>query len=172
MIVFSVLNRLVQERGASRNVMTSTLEERGRSAQAVSKGELERYRAAVRSDLEWLLNTRRIALELPEGLKEVERSLYYYGLPDLTSLNLHPSKSLGDQERLSALIARTIEIFEPRILAPRVSVEARRVSSGDVRFQISGKLKLKPHPAPVVYDTVLDLSRGQYAVDVLGETRA
>ena len=172
MIVFSVLNRLVVERGSARNVMTSTLEERGRNAQIVSKGELERYRAAVRNDLEWLLNTRRIALELPEGMKEVERSLFYYGLPDFSQLNLSPTKSVADQERLSALLARTIEIFEPRILNPRVSIDPRRISSGDVHFQITGKLKLKPHPAPVVYDTTLDLSRGQYAVDVLGETRA
>ncbi|MCU1237344.1 MAG: type secretion system lysozyme-related protein [Candidatus Solibacter sp.] len=172
MIVFSVLNRLVVERGSDRNVMTSTLEERGRNAQIVSKGELERYRAAVRSDLEWLLNTRRIAMELPEGLKEVERSLFYYGLPDIAALNLSPTKSLADQERLTALIARTIEIFEPRIINPRVSVDNRRASGVDVHFQISGKLKLKPHPAPVVYDTTLDLNRGQYAVDILGETRA
>ena len=171
MIVFSVLNRLVQERG-SQAFMSSTLEERGRSAQVVSKGELERYRAAVRADLEWLLNTRRIALELPEGLKEVERSLFYYGLPDLAQLNLSPTKSLADQERLSALISRAIEIFEPRILNPQVRVDTRRAAGMDLRFQISGKLKLKPHPAPVVYDTTLDLNRGQYAVDVLGEARA
>jgi type VI secretion system protein ImpF len=172
MIVFSVLNRLVQERGSSQSFMSSTLEERGRAAQVVSKGELERYRAAVRSDLEWLLNTRRIALPLPEGLREVERSLYCYGLPDLTELDLHPTKSLADQERLSTLITRAIEIFEPRILNPRVSVDTRRAASVDLRFQISGKLKLKPHPAPVVYDTMLDLNRGQYAVDVVGEKRA
>jgi type VI secretion system protein ImpF len=172
MIVFSVLNRLVQERGASRDMMTSTMEERGRAAQAVSKGELERYRAAVRADLEWLLNTRRIAMELPEGLREVERSLFYYGLPDLAQLNLSPTKNPADQERLSALIARTIEIFEPRILNPRVSVDARRASAGDLHFQISGKLKLKPYPAPVVYDTKLDLNRGEYAVDGPGEGRA
>jgi predicted component of type VI protein secretion system len=48
----------------------------------------------------------------------------------------------------------------------------RRTSPVDLRFQISGKLKLKPQPAPVVYDTTLDINRGQYAVDVLGEARA
>src|SRR4051794_29081684 len=115
MIVFFVLNRLVQERGSSQNFMSGNVEERGGGAQGVGKGELERYRAAVRADLEWLLNTRRIALPLPEGLREVERSLYYYGLPDLAAMNLHPAKNLGDQERLTAMITRTIEIFEPRI---------------------------------------------------------
>lgn len=169
MIVFSILNRLVQERG---EVQTrSDVEERGRGTPAVSKAEIERYRAAVRADLEWLLNTRRIALPLPEGLKEVERSVYYYGLPDLAQLNLTPSKSIGDQDRLSAIIRRTIELFEPRILEPRVSVDTRRLSGVDVHFKILGKLKLKPQPAPVVYDTTLDLNRGQYAVD-FGDQRA
>jgi len=32
---------------------------------------------AVRRDLEWLLNTRRIALEPDESLKEFNRSVYF-----------------------------------------------------------------------------------------------
>ena len=41
---------------------------------------------AVRRDLEWLLNTRRIVTPAPEGWAELPRSLYHYGLPDITSL--------------------------------------------------------------------------------------
>ena len=42
-------------------------------------------KSAVRRDLEWLLNTRRIFPEPHESLKEVNRSLYNYGLQDLSS---------------------------------------------------------------------------------------
>ena len=42
----------------------------------------------VRRDLEWLLNTRRIALPAGRGLKELNRSVYAFGLPDFTGFNL------------------------------------------------------------------------------------
>ena len=42
----------------------------------------------MRRDLEWLLNSRRI-FDFPEDeLKEVNRSAYMYGLPDLSMLTM------------------------------------------------------------------------------------
>src|ERR1035438_5178728 len=118
MIVFSVLNRLVAEETAGRKGTTvSSGEGRGGQRQgSVTKGEFEKYRAAVRHDLEWLLNTRRIADPLPEGLREVEKSVYLYGLPDYSQLSLYNERNTADHDRLAAMIARTIELFEPRIL--------------------------------------------------------
>jgi type VI secretion system protein ImpF len=139
---------------------------------AVTRREFELYRASVRRDLEWLLNTRRIAEPVPDGLKEVEKSVYCYGLPDFSQLNLHPGRSEGDQARLAAIIARVIELFEPRILDVRVTVDSRPASIQSVRFQVAGRLKMKPRPEPVFYDTTLDVTRGEYEVEVPGEGRA
>jgi type VI secretion system protein ImpF len=172
MIVFSVLNRLVTgpPRGTRLGAPAGATGS-GRSV-VVSKGEFERYRAAVRNDLEWLLNTRRIADLLPEHLKEVERSIYCYGLPDLASLNLNPSSRQADRDRLAAIIGRVIEVFEPRILNVRVTVDDRSYSPYDLHFRVSGRLRMKPRPEPVCYDTALDTTRGEYNVEVLGEGRA
>src|ERR1035438_1131665 len=58
---------------------------------------LRELRAALRRDLEWLFNTRSTIEEPPESLREVERSVYNYGVPDTTSLSLRSPK---DQEYL------------------------------------------------------------------------
>jgi type VI secretion system protein ImpF len=169
MIVFSVLNRLVEDFEGTGNGLPYHPRQR---ENIVTKGEFERYRASVRRDLEWLLNTRKIAESVPDGLKEVERSVYCYGLPDFSQLNLHPGRSEGDQAQLAGIITRVIELFEPRILDVRVTVDRRPSSDQNVHFQVSGRLKMKPRPEPVFYDTTLDVTRGEYAVEIPGEGRA
>jgi type VI secretion system protein ImpF len=172
MIVFSVLNRLVTDAPVGRGLaMPAGGPGAGRST-VVTKGEFERYRAAVRNDLEWLLNTRRIADPIPEHLKEVEKSVYCYGLPDFASLNLNPNSRQTDQDRLAAVIARVIELFEPRILNVQVTVDNRPHSPHDLHFQVIGRLRMKPRPERVCYDTTLDTTRGEYNVEALGEGRA
>ena len=52
------------------------------------KKSVDRLKAALQRDLEWLLNTRRIALELPESAEELRRSLFYYGLPEFAGRNI------------------------------------------------------------------------------------
>ena len=174
MIVFSVLDRLVDEQLSGRKgISLPSADARGGQQQAsVAKGEFERYRAAVRQDLEWLLNTRRITDPLPEGLREVERSVYFYGLPDYSQLSLYSEGNAADHDRLAALIARTVELFEPRILDVRVTLGIRTAPSRDLRFHVFGRLRMKPRPEPVCYDTTLDVTRGEYAVGVVGEGRA
>ena len=48
------------------------------SASATSES-VRQFKAAVQRDLEWLLNTRRIADAPPEELEELTRSVYHYG---------------------------------------------------------------------------------------------
>src|ERR1700676_598066 len=59
---------------------------------------VRQLKEAVRRDLEWLLKTRRVAVPPDESLKEVNRSLYVYGLPDFTSFRLK------DQDKLVRLL--------------------------------------------------------------------
>ena len=55
-------------------------------------------KSAVRRDLEWLLNSRRIFDPPEDELKEVNRSAYMYGLPDLSLLTMATS---GDRSKLT-----------------------------------------------------------------------
>jgi type VI secretion system protein ImpF len=66
----------------------------------------------VRRDLEWLLNTRRIAVPPDESLKEVNRSVYVYGLPDFTALALNLPRT---RPSWCAFLHSTLKLFEPRL---------------------------------------------------------
>jgi len=122
---------------------------------------LRELRAALRRDLEWLFNTRATIEEPPESLREVERSVYNYGIQDTSILSL---KSPKDQELLARSIRTAITFFEPRLQAAKVTIEP---SSDDVRgihFNIEGLLRMDPAPEPVFFDTLLEPSSGEYKV--------
>src|SRR5215475_9771436 len=70
-------------------------------------------KAAVQRDLEWLLNSRRVFQEPDEGLKEVNRSVYVYGLPDFTT---YAVASPADRAKMARQLVAAIKLFEPRIL--------------------------------------------------------
>jgi type VI secretion system protein ImpF len=81
-ITVSVLDRLID------------LEPDNRMENPLSRSQSVRLlKSAVRRDLEWLLNSRRICDPPDEGLKEVNRSTYTYGLPDLSTLTTQPKKT-------------------------------------------------------------------------------
>lgn len=123
---------------------------------------IRQYKAAVRRDLEWLLNTRRIAVPAPDELDEVQHSLYHYGLPDVTSLS---SDSPESRLWLLSRIEETIAMFEPRLTGVRVSLTETAGEGGrELRFLIEGTLRMDPTPEQVVFDTVLELGSGAYQV--------
>jgi type VI secretion system protein ImpF len=124
-----------------------------------SRAQSERLlRRAVRRDLEWLFNTRRIA-ELPnEGLKEVNRSGYVYGLPDLSALTMATS---GDRNKLVRQIVAAINLFEPRLANVRVVLlENPDTAKSEVRLRIEAMLRMDPSPEPISFDTVIELKSG------------
>ncbi len=115
-------------------------------------------KSAVRRDLEWLLNTRRIADPPDEGLKEVNRSVYTYGLPDLSTLSM---ASAADRNRLVRQVLAAINLFEPRLTNVRlVMVETADAGKKDVRLRIEAMLRMDPVPEPVTFDTVIELKSG------------
>src|SRR5215472_17044497 len=69
-------------------------------------------RASVRRDLEWLLNTRRTPAPADEGHLEVSRSVYNYGVPDLSALNWEYSR---DRTRVARAVQEALRLFEPRL---------------------------------------------------------
>jgi len=113
---------------------------------------------SVRRDLEWLLNTRRIADPPDEGLKEVNKSTYVYGLPDLSGVSVGSS---GDRNRMVRQVLATINLFEPRLANVRlVLVETPDSGKKDVRLRIEAMLRMDPVPEPVSFDTVIELKSG------------
>ena len=119
-------------------------------------------KAAVRRDLEWLLNTRSVALPPPESLNQLRESVYTYGLGDITSLSADDPKA---RARLRNMIEEAIRVFEPRLTNVQV-VEATAFTreARQLRFSIQAVLRMDPSPERISFDTILDVSRGQYAV--------
>jgi len=146
-ITNSVLDRLIDQ------------EPENRMENPLSRSQSVRLlKSAVRRDLEWLLNTRRIADPPDEGLKELNRSTYTYGLPDLSSLTM---ASPADRNRLVRQILATIGQFEPRLANVRlVMVETENAAKKDVRLRIEAMLRMDPVPEPISFDTLIELKSG------------
>jgi type VI secretion system protein ImpF len=132
---------------------------------AISYAEsLRAFKQSVQRDLEWLLNSRRTPTPSPEELSELGRSLYNYGLPDVTSLS---RDSAPARLKLLREVEDALAIFEPRLANVHISLVESDVdvSRRELRFVVEATLRLDPTPEQVVFDTVLQFSSGQYAVD-------
>jgi type VI secretion system protein ImpF len=119
---------------------------------------LKLLKRAVRRDLEWLLNSRRIAEVPDEGLKELNKSVYMYGLPDLSAISMG---SVADRNKLVRQVLGAITMFEPRLTNVRlVLVETPDAGKKDVRLRIDAMLRVDPVPEPISFDTVIELKSG------------
>lgn len=154
----SVLDRLVDDDPDARAERQPTRAE-----------TIDALRTAVRRDLEWLLNTRRELVRLPDGLAEAPRSLVRYGLADVSSLPRDGS-TVGI---LTRAVEQAVATFEPRLAQVRVRPVASADAEGraTVRFTIEAMLRLDPSPERVVFDTVLEVARGEYQVRGAGGGR-
>jgi type VI secretion system protein ImpF len=125
-------------------------------------------RDAVRRDLDRLLNTRRIAEPATDEFPEVQKSLYHYGLPDITSLS---GDSGTARRRLVRHVEEAIELFEPRLTNVRVSAmdTPARADRRQIRFHIEALLRLDPDPERVAFDTVLETASGKISVTGEGD---
>jgi type VI secretion system protein ImpF len=128
---------------------------------------LARLKTAVRRDLENLLNTRRTPDSIPEGSVEILRSVYYYGLPDITSM---PANFLYERTKLLQSIETAVKTFEGRLDGVRVSLLPVVGISRVLRFAIDGMLRIDPLPEHVVYDASIELT--SLEVQISGEDRA
>ena len=122
---------------------------------------LRELKLALKRDLEWLLNTRKTIEPAPETARETVRSVYQYGLSDISSKSVLSTRDQGDLVRdMEAAIA----IFEPRLKRARVRMEATEGSFRTLKFVIEGLLCMDPAPEPIRFDTVLELGKGEYEV--------
>ncbi|MGH9606145.1 MAG: type VI secretion system baseplate subunit TssE [Terracidiphilus sp.] len=119
------------------------------------------FRDALKRDLEWLLNTRQPPLPALADFPAVRASMLNFGLPDINSLSLLSS---SDQRSLRVAIENCLRIHEPRLTDVRVVLESSDKTDRRLRFHIEGNIKLDPAPEEISFDTVLEISSGEYKV--------
>lgn len=115
---------------------------------------LERLHAAVRRDLEALLNARRRRRPLPERLTELASSVLNYGIPDPAS-GAYAVPEL--RVALAAEIEATIRRFEPRLIQVSVALVGDDDGlGGTLRLKVDAVLRADPVPEPVSFETLLE----------------
>jgi type VI secretion system protein ImpF len=123
---------------------------------------VRQYKASVRRDLEWLLNTRANPEHPGDHEEQLANSVFAFGLADITSLS---ADSPDDRARLIRMIETALLTFEPRFESVSVSeVQTQGGAHRQIRFQIQAVLRMDPAPEQVLFDTVLDLASHTYQV--------
>jgi type VI secretion system protein ImpF len=156
--------RLDNEIRVSQSVLDRLIDYDPRQSQEAPKSRLvslRELRQAVRRDLEWLLNTRCHTESLDEGLEEAKKSVAFFGLPEL--LGFSP-KSHVDQKLLVKALETAIKIFEPRFIDLKVSHEPFDNVDRQMKFKIEARLDVEPTPEPIVFDTVIEVGSGEFAI--------
>ena len=127
---------------------------------------LRELKASVQRDLENLLNTRWRCVSWPPELDELETSLVNYGIPDFTGKRFATAQ---ERQTLRRILEQVIRRFEPRFERLAIDLlENKDPTDRRLNFRIDALLKAEPAPEPVVFDTRLETSTGNF--DVLGAT--
>lgn len=151
------------ERIARRSVLDRLLQTGEPEPRTASESVLA-LKASVLRDMEWLLNTRRIAFPAPAEYSELQDSVYHFGLPDITAVS-------ADSPTLRRELLRQIEVcirrFEPRLTNVRVTESAPDANTRHIRFHVEAMLRLD-EPEPIYFDTVLDPTSGRINVPGAG----
>lgn len=111
-------------------------------------------RAAVRRDLEALLNTRLRPRSTPKELIEVDSSVVGFGIPDFVAVSAEGGEW---RERLRRALEEKVRRFEPRFL--RLSIALLAEGEGlerTIRFRIEALLRADPAPEQVSFDSRIE----------------
>jgi type VI secretion system protein ImpF len=140
--------------------------ESGREAVPLRTLDWEDFKASVRRDLEWLLNTRTSD---PASLREKEElTVLDYGIPDFGDYFI---TGKADQQRLEKNLTRAITDFEPRLRGVKVGIQpvsdkAKEEMSREkslrvvVEIVISGLIVVESEREPISFSTVLEAKSG------------
>ena len=122
---------------------------------------LREIRALVVRDLERLLNSRQRILLPPSEYREVNNSVYVYGLRDFSAEN---PQNRSAMRKIRQEIEQTIAKFEPRLRNAKVQVEDAKDNRRSLNFRITGILVVEPLSEPVAFDTFFDVKQGKYII--------
>ncbi len=116
---------------------------------------------AIRRDLQNLLNTRYRVIAWPPELTELDDSLINYGIPDFTASSLNAAE---DTEVLIKAIRVAIGFFEPRLADVQIERVEHDFVDRTFRFRIEAMLLIEEKKHHVQFDSTLESSTGQFAV--------
>jgi len=122
---------------------------------------IKRYKDSVKRDIEWLFNTRTTFDERIADYAELSTSVYAFGLPDISSVNVG---SVKDQNRLLLVMKKCLETFDRRLKDIEISFEQQEGGTRALKFRIDGIVVMDPQPEDISLDTVLDSIHGRYEV--------
>lgn len=141
-LVPSLLDRLIGDGGAT---MTA-----GQRRRRYTVGQLKN---ALRRDLEDLLNTHQRAAAAPADLSALARSIFDYGIPDLTDVGLSSAKQVDAfRGRLESAILQ----FDPRFRRVEVKVERADPLDHTLRFRIDAVVFVHPAEEELVLHSYLE----------------
>ncbi len=125
---------------------------------------LRDLKMSVRRDLENLLNTRVGFHQIPRSFRQLEKSMFNYGVHDASSAVLDSSKSL---QKLCQNIEDAIRRYETRFQSVRVELDLDSNSkvSRVIRFVIYGVLFAEPAPEPVTFSSKLNTIASEFRVE-------
>ncbi len=149
-LVPSLLDRLVYDS----RVSTSPGRRRGQT--------LSQVREALRRDLEDLLNSYERCVAVSADYDAVSRSIYDYGLPDLTDVDLSSPPQI---ERFRNRLETAIRRFDPRFRDIKVVTErGSREVDHSLRFRIHAVVHLHQSQEPVVFQSMLEPATRQFTI--------
>lgn len=124
--------------------------------------ELRDTRAALRRDLELLLNTRCAPITPPAGLPELRASLLTFGVPDFIGTSMI---SRDQRQAFARRLAATIRMFEPRLQSPRVAVlDNRNATERLLRLRIEAVAILHEGTMAVAFASEMDPATMRFQV--------
>ncbi len=110
--------------------------------------------AALKRDLEALLNSRRRVVSVPREFPETDHSLVNYGLTDITNSG---SKTSAAHNDLCHMLTSTLARFEPRLTSVVVTLrENTDALDQTLRFRIEAMLNIEPAPELVQFDSFVE----------------
>lgn len=137
MIVQSLIDRLIDDDPHSAS-----------DAHESEEQAIERYKVALRRDLENLLNTKRPWLPTTARFEGLERTVIGYGIPDLSTEDM--SVPLV-RDRVRRVIAQVIREHEPRLSEIEIEMDEGPTSRG-MRLRIAAVLNVVQSEEQVVYE--------------------
>lgn len=122
----------------------------------------QRIIMSIARDLQNLLNTRKIEMDVNEQYNELEPSIVDYGVIDLTTVN---ARSEREREKYRESVQRAIENYEPRLKNVEVNVIDNPAESSLIfHFNISAVLMVEPTPLTLQFDSVLPTDTRMFQV--------
>ena len=108
--------------------------------------------AAVRRDMEALLNARRPWRSIPEGFEALRGSSIGYGLRDFAAGAFNATSR---REQLRAEVHAAIAQFERRLSEVKVELATTAPTEATLRLRIHAQLNADPVQTPIGFDTVV-----------------